>query len=527
MGFQRSLEITLAAAAVSVTLAAPVAGSTSRGPSTPRDPYVLPAADGVQITSLLTVDGKLGDGGSASNGYELVGDPDGLGVMRGPGRDFTLLMNHELGDAQGDVRAHGQRGAFVSRWEIDPKTFEVEKGADFIKAPLRYWNYVTQRYQETPSPAGDNPRTFGSEQPNITQDDFLAQRATIGRLCSATLTDPGRLYNERTGRGYFGQIYFANEEVAVSESRAFGVLEDGTAKQLPRVGLFPSEDTVPAANRSDTTLVMADEDSADGQLRAYVGDKQRRGDGFDRAGLTNGVNYVIDLMDETVGNDAAFRATYGEGVPAAFDLAEVDWDQPGAAQNAETAAEGLTLSRIEDGVWDPRNPSDYYFVTTTGGDNRPGLEGGGRDSGGVWRLSFEDIEHPQRGGTLTLLLDGVGGEEDDVRLNEPDNVAMDRRGNLLIQEDPGGNVDRARIVAYQIHTGELGVVAQFDAALFSGPTPVLTNNEETSGIINARRVLGRGWWLFDAQVHRGNTTTLVAEGQLLAMRIKDWSAVYR
>jgi uncharacterized protein DUF839 len=526
MRFERSLKVTLAAAAAGVTLAAPVAASTGRGPSTPIDPYVLPVADGVDITSLLTVDGLLGEGGAASNGYEMVGTPDGLGAMEGPGHTFTVLMNHEIGDTQGIVRAHGQLGAFVSRWEIDSRTLEVEKGSDLIQPGVRYWNYVTQQYQDAPSPAGDNPRTFGSEQPNVAQDDFIAQRAALGRLCSGTLTDPGQLYNARTGRGYLGQIFLPNEETGI-EGRAFGTLEDGTTKQLPRLGLFSYENAAPAANRSDTTLVMGNEDSSDGQLRVYVGDKRRRGDGFDRAGLTNGVNHVIDLVDETVSGDAAFRAKYGEGTPVEFDLSEVDWDQSGAAQNAEATADGLSLSRIEDGAWDPRNPSDYYFVATDGGDPRPGLEGGTRDSGGLWRLSFEDIERPERGGTLTLLLDGAGGDEDAVRLNSPDNVDIDRRGNLLIQEDPGNSRERARIVAYQIHTGELGVVAQLDPALFSLATPVLTINEESSGIVDARHVLGRGWWLFDAQVHRANTTALVGEGQLLAMRIKRWDDVYR
>jgi hypothetical protein len=517
-----------AVAACAAVLAAPVAASADRGPSTPVEPYVLPVADGVEITSLLTVDGLLGDGGAATNGYEMVGIPDGLGAMKGPGRHFTLFMNHELGQTQGIVRAHGQPGAFVSRWEIDRRTLEVETGSDLIRPGIRYWNYVSQQYQDTPSPAGDNPRTFGSEQPNVPQDDFLAQPAPLGRLCSATLTRAGQLYNPRTGRGYLGRIYFPNEETGI-EGRAFGTLEDGTTKQLPRLGLFSYENVVPAANRSDTTLVMANEDTADGQLRAYVGDKRRRGDAFDRAGLTNGVNHVIDLVDETVSREAAFRARYGEGTPVAFDLSEVDWDQSGAAQNAEAAADGLTLNRIEDGIWDPRNPSDFYFVTTDGGDtSRPGLEGGFRDSGGIWRLSFHDIERPGRGGTLTLLLDGVGGEEDEILLNSPDNLGIDRRGNLLIQEDNGNSRERGRIIAYQIHTGELGVVAQFDAKLFSFPNPVMTLNEETSGIIDARGVLGRGWWLFDAQVHRPVADPArVTEGQLLAMRIERWDDVYR
>jgi hypothetical protein len=43
---------------------APVAGATAIGPSTTTSPYVLPAADGVDITSLLTVndDGAAADG---------------------------------------------------------------------------------------------------------------------------------------------------------------------------------------------------------------------------------------------------------------------------------------------------------------------------------------------------------------------------------------------------------------------------------------------------------------------------------
>jgi hypothetical protein len=524
----RSLRIALAAGATGAVLAAPVGASTGHGPSTEVDPYVLPVADGVEITSLITVDGVLGDGGAAANGYEMVGIPDGLGAMPGPGRDFTLFMNHELNQAQGIARAHGQIGAFVSRWEIDPKTLAVEHGSDLIQPPVQYWNYVTQQYQETPSPGGDNPRTFGSEQPNVTNDDFVAQPASLGRFCSGTLTRAGQLYNPRTGRGYFGRIYFPNEETG-TEGRAFGTLEDGTTKQLPRLGLFSYENVMPADNQSDTTLVMATEDTPDGQLRAYVGDKRRRGDAHDRAGLTNGVSHVIDLVDETVAGEAAFRAKYGEGTPVEFDLAEVDWDQSGKAQNEEAAGDGLTLNRLEDGVWDPRNPSDFYFATTDGGDtSRRGPEGGLRDSGGIWRLSFEDIERPGRGGTLTLLLDGVGGEEDEILLNSPDNLGMDRRGNLLIQEDNGNNRERGRIIAYQVHTGELGVVAQFDAKLFSAATPVMTLNEESSGIIDAREVLGRGWWLFDAQVHRPVADPArITEGQLLAMRIKRWDDVYR
>ena len=76
---------------------------TSTGPSTTTPPYVLPVADGVHIKSLLTVN----DAGAASNGYEMVGIPDGLGMIR-QGANLVLYMNHELRDTQGIVRRHGR-----------------------------------------------------------------------------------------------------------------------------------------------------------------------------------------------------------------------------------------------------------------------------------------------------------------------------------------------------------------------------------------------------------------------------------
>jgi len=57
------------------------ASSTERGPSTTTDPYLLPVADGIHITSLLTVN----DAGFAGNGHEMVGIPDGIGVAGPPG----------------------------------------------------------------------------------------------------------------------------------------------------------------------------------------------------------------------------------------------------------------------------------------------------------------------------------------------------------------------------------------------------------------------------------------------------------
>ena len=116
---RRALTAMVLAASLAVALTAPAsaAASTSTGPNTVRAPYILPVADGVHIQSLLTV----GDAAAASNGYELVGIPDGLGASK-QGANIILYMNHELRDTQGIARRHGETGAFVSRWVIDPET---------------------------------------------------------------------------------------------------------------------------------------------------------------------------------------------------------------------------------------------------------------------------------------------------------------------------------------------------------------------------------------------------------------------
>jgi secreted PhoX family phosphatase len=300
----------------------------------------------------------------------------------------------------------------------------------------------------------------------------------------------------------------------------FGVLPDGTSRQLPRLGRFAWENTKPAYNRTDTTLVIGTEDTAHGQLHIYEGAKRADGNPFDRAGLTNGVRYVLDLVDEEMSSDADFRDAYGKGTPAEFDLAEVGWDQSGAGQNDEAEAEGLTLFRIEDGSWQPRRPEIFYFTTTEGGAGASRE----RDGGGLWKLTFEDIEQPRRGGTIELLLDG----SEAPHLNAPDNVDIDTSGNLLILEDPDENPHLARIVAYDTATGARGVVARFDPERFGADSAsLITIDEEASGIIDAERVIGPGWFLLTAQVHEPSADPANVElGQLLAMKVDSFRNVY-
>jgi Bacterial protein of unknown function (DUF839) len=257
--------------------------------------------------------------------------------------------------------------------------------------------------------------------------------------------------------------------------------------------------------------------------------------------LTNGTNFVIRVGEGPL-DDGGVRALIATESNHAvdFDLVEIPWNQSGADQNAQALAEGLSLNRIEDGEFDPDDKNVFYFLNAEGSPANP-PETPSRDGGGLWRLTFEDVEDPSLGGTLELLLDGTEGVYSETggesSLNKPDNMTIDTHGNVLIQEDPGENAHIARIVAYRIADGALGVVACFDPALFSNDS-VMTDDEESSGIIDVEPILGEGKFLFDAQVHPDSPTpypagaalsdpaTQVEHGQLLQLFVPDWNAVY-
>ena len=76
-----------------------------------------------------------------------------------------------------------------------------------------------------------------------------------------------------------------------------------------------------------------------------------------------------------------------------------------------------------------------------------------------------------------------------------DNIAVDRRGHVLLEEDPGEQNYVARIWQYDTESDTLLEVAHHDQDRFAPGVPnLLTLDEESSGIIPAR-FLGEGWYL--------------------------------
>jgi hypothetical protein len=467
------------------------------GPSTSTEPYLLPSITGAKTVSILTVGDSVG-------GYRMVGIPDGLGAFRTGHGEFTLLMNHEIANA-GIPRAHGRNGAFVSRWTIEADTLKVIKGQDHTPSPQHVflWDSGLNRYVQA-----------------TTQWQ---------RLCSADLPAQSAFFAH--GLGTRERIFMDGEEVA--EGRAWARIatgpHTGEAWQLPRLGRIAFENALACPFPQEKTIVVVTDDAnlstsptpatgSPSEVYVYIGRKQASGTVIEQAGLTNGslsgVAMSVDGRAVTEESDLfglgdATTGYIGKGRFDLVDLGDVSALSTAALEAASIQRNVTRLQRCEDGAWDPRHKrqNDFYFVTTASEVNNCRL----------WRLRFDDIEHPEQGGTVEILLRGDEGHK------MLDNVTIDRLGRILMDEDPGNSTRISKIWLYAIETREFIQVAAHNPKFFDGTSAnnpnFITQDEESSGIIDAAHILGEGWFLFDVQAHKVNTADpeLVEGGQLLAL----------
>jgi hypothetical protein len=342
------------------------------------------------------------------------------------------------------------------------------------------------------------------------------------RLCSADLAKEGAF--SFRGFGTKERIFLNGEEV--SQGRAWARIasgkHNGEAWQLPRLGHCSFENALASPHPQLKTVVIMGDDSAlstapnaaafPSEVYVYVGTKTRNGHPIERAGLTNGrlfgVAVLVDGTPVTEESNAFGLGTstfVGKGRFALPDLGDVSNLDALQLEQASIAAGVTRLQRPEDGAWDPRSKhrNDFYFVTTASLTSNCRL----------WRLRFDDVEQPELGGTIEILLKG------DEWHGMLDNVTIDRRGRILMDEDPGNSDRIAKIWLYQIATGELIQVAEHNPKFFNAGSPdFITQDEESSGLIDARHVLGEGWFLLTVQAHKPSTDAeLVEGGQLLAL----------
>lgn len=454
------------------------------GPSSSATSYLTPLAPGVEFTAILTAGDSLNKNPQGIP-YRMAGIPDGLGVYDNGDATITVLMNHELRATVGVTRAHGGKGAFVSKWQIRKSDLKVLHGEDLIQT-VHLWN----------------------------GERFIAtEKVTFDRFCSANLAPPSAFFNTRTGKGYnAGRIFMNGEETANGRAFAHLILgpEHGTTFEFVPLGKASWENVVANPAEQDTTIVAGMED---GELNAskvyfYIGEKKQEGSPLDKAGLTHGATYALSIDGFRIeGGTAAIP----QGYVGPFSLVPTG---------------GTGLNRVEDGAWDTIDARRFYFATTAN------FEGNSR----LWRLTFHDLANPLAGGTIEVLVDGL--------IDGPkmmDNLTVDGAGKVYIQEDVGNQAHLGKIWKYTPATDTLQVLAQHDAERFIAGAPAdidgsgaAQSNEESSGIVEVTELFtgvkgyntaANRYFLLTVQAHYTHVnhipveTELVAGGQLLMMKV--------
>jgi len=141
----------------------------------------------------------------------------------------------------------------------------------------------------------------------------------------------------------------------------------------------------------------------------------------------------------------------------------------------------------------------------------------------LWKLTFDDITNPAAGGKIEIAVDSPADKPGEMF----DNIAVDKNSNIVMLEDVGNNPYLGKVWERSAG-GTMTQVAVHNPDLFDpnllgpgmkGPN-FLTQDEESSGVIDMASILGPGWFMLDVQAHFTNKDPeLVEGGQLLLMHI--------
>ena len=246
-----------------------------------------------------------------------------------------------------------------------------------------------------------------------------------------------------------------------------------------------------------------------GTVAVYVGNKTNTGSEVDKAGLTNGVTKFINVTgfadnSGTTIDELSSNITRTTGITS------------GTGFTLSTA-NNTTFSRPEDGAWS-HDGSKFYFVTTDQIDKTEitGQAQIGRSR--LWELAFSDITDPEAGGVINVLLDGSEGQ---IMF---DNIALSSDGNsIILQEDPGNNPHNASVWSYNFAGDSLTKIFTHDTTLFGNVSGgvvtngTITNDEESSGVIDVSDILGYKSYLMVTQNHAKDVNPLLVEGGQLQL----------
>lgn len=430
---------------------------------------------GARLVPILTAGDIL-----PGSGLPWAPVPDGLGAYRN-GRGIGVFANHEI-SASGVTSSNGGTAFLftrVSRLTLDPSSLKILNG-DYVEDGSG--GYI--------------------------------------RFCSATWADE----KESLPTGFF----LTGEETGPSPkgSIVLAITAQGEKTELPHLGAFSHENTVPIPGYDEVVVLGLDDSNGQSELYLYVAKNERA---FLSGDQSKGHLYVFKTAVKSgSGNPLhAGNMQVGQSIEGTFveiadpaDLGAAPADRYNRLQAKVDALGAMPFVRIEDadyvrGRRHARGEPTAYFVDT-GSETTTGRPQVGADCGGtcdaygsLYKLELSD-DDPTRWAELTLVARSSGPASG---WSSPDNIALSRR-SIMLQEDPanlqwdGSRVPgiwnaslypRGRVGAFQ----EVARVTQ--ETLIPGAPGKCVDAAgqcwETSGIISTDDLLGPGTWLFDVQAH--------------------------
>jgi hypothetical protein len=281
--------------------------------------------------------------------------------------------------------------------------------------------------------------------------------------------------------------YFTGEECKSGHGGTSIAIDAATGRvtRTPQFGMMLHENVVPVPGLAKATFFLSEDGNAGrSQLYAYTASSFRgaiRGKGALR------VFVPTDPTDENPSPDDISGGTLHGKLVRIPQGRNTDVDSLEAAAQRKGA---FDFVRIEDAEADPMHPGTVYFSDTGAAHNET-------FRGRIYRLDI-NRDHPARA-SLKVLVDADAGAD----MFNPDNLAVSNRA-LVIQEDRNyKHSGYDRVLVYDLADGSLRSVARTD------PTAGVIRREgigdwESSGVINASSLFGKGWWLLDVEPHDTN-----------------------
>jgi hypothetical protein len=543
------------ASAVALLGVAPGALARSKaGFLTSQPSMLMPVAPGATATPIITV------GETLAGGYRFEAIPDGISLRaRGQGR-VDVFVNHETSTVpfpytpSAPTEANSQNdfdNSQVSQLTLNQRSGGVLRGSLAIASAENFQRFCSN-YLATQREGFDRPILFTNEEAiDWINRSGKAWPATIG-ADEARQAGVAVAYDVRTGQAHpiwgMGRHNHENSVAIPGYDELVVLSSDDTFVSNPvQSQLYSYVAGADGDNRGDDDDDGDDDDGDDddrgrGDTRALLNDE---GDLWAFVSDTPGFD---DYYDFTVGSTASITGHFikvpkdiatGRN-PDGTDMMSFDVGYPPPPNDGtwQRDPNGIGIDgpqwvlehwgdlngvfqfvRLEDIAYDKRRGmGNVVYIADTG---RGATTAGGNPftstNGRIWKMVL-DPNDPTKVTSLSILIEG---DDNPVKtlteFHQPDNLET-TRNSLLIQEDPGSsqqfppgstdpNTTTARIWRYDLATGTMSVVATVDQSTDEGSTDVDSATAgnlgawESSGIVDASSVFGRGAFLVTVQAH--------------------------